>query len=67
MGKAFAHRIKEKNLESEIETHNKKGRTVFALVWIKEKNLESEIETYGVGHSNDWLYTDQREESRVRD
>ena len=59
--------IKEKNLESEIETllmniDKNSGRTP-----IKEKNLESEIETIRFESGTLMICPDQREESRVRD
>ena len=59
--------IKEKNLESEIETWRAMPMAQ-VLRAIKEKNLfESEIETTHPVMKERTKHTDQREESRVRD
>ena len=59
--------IKEKNLESEIETIPLILLYNLILFSIKEKNLESEIETCNAPCARNSVACDQREESRVRD
>ena len=63
----IAFGIKEKNLESEIETCSSRAVSARSSPRIKEKNLESEIETTAITGRAASGSKDQREESRVRD